>query len=46
MMSDTKMIHFEKAKAKDANTTVDHEVQYIPASIGHDGSEEVWAYGS
>ena len=42
MMSEGKVIHFkDKNEAKDDDTAVDHELQYIPANINHNGSQEV-----
>lgn len=43
MMSEGKVIHFgkDKNKAKDDDAVVDHDVQYIPASINHNGNQEV-----
>ena len=44
MMSEGKVIHFDdkdKNEAKDDDAAVDHAVQYIPANINHNGSQEV-----
>ena len=43
-MSEGKVIHFDdkdKNEAEDDGTAVDHEVQYIPAKINHNGNQEV-----
>ena len=43
-MSEGKVIHFDdkdKNETKEDAAAVDHEVQYIPANINHNGSQEV-----